>query len=290
MSTTRPVPDAEPLLRRGIKLTSDWITRPLFGLLLAALAIAADFGGVKTFALFLAIGAALGAREWHRMVNSHGAPALTETLAAIAVLVAALAMLALAPYSFYGWAMLSFGAVAVAVLSAVRGDDPAWHGAGLLYIGIPALALATCRAVPVDGAWILLGAFLVVWASDTGALVAGNLIGGARLAPVLSPNKTWAGTIGGIATAAVCEAVYIGAIGGHAWSGAWYGAGLAVIAQLGDLFESFVKRRFHRKDSGHMIPGHGGVLDRIDSMLAAALGLAVFVLALRLDPLFGARP
>lgn len=290
MSVTPPIPGVEPLLRRGIKFTSDWITRPLFGLLLAALAIGADFGGIATFALIIAVAAALAAREWNRMVNDHGTPTLRETLAAVGVLVASIVVLALAPREFYAWAVLAVGALAVAALSSAHGDDPAWQGAGLFYIGVPALAIVACRAIPANGAWIVLGAFIVVWASDTAALFAGNLIGGARLAPVLSPNKTWSGTIGGIAAAAASEAVYVGVMGGNAWRGALYGAGLAVIAQMGDLFESFVKRRFHRKDSGHMIPGHGGVLDRIDSMLAAALGLAAFVLVLRLDPLFGARP
>jgi phosphatidate cytidylyltransferase len=138
--------------------------------------------------------------------------------------------------------------------------------------------------------WIILGVFLVVWAADTGALVAGKVLKGPKLAPVLSPNKTWSGTLGGVAAAAAVEAIFIAVLGGSAWRAALYGAGLAVVAHAGDLFESFVKRRFHRKDSGTMIPGHGGVLDRIDSMLAAALGVALLVLVLGADPLFGASP
>ncbi|MBV8976122.1 MAG: phosphatidate cytidylyltransferase [Alphaproteobacteria bacterium] len=290
MSVTRPIPDGDKVFRRGVGLSSDWITRPLFGLLLAALAIAADFGGETIFALFIAAGAALAAREWHRMVIDADMPPLPETAASIVVLLAALLVLALAPYGYYSWAILAAGAIGIAALSSARGGDPAWQGAGILYVGVPALALVACRAVPAHGAWIVLGAFLAVWASDTGALVAGNLVGGPRLVPALSPNKTWSGTVGGIAAAALCQAAYIGAIGGSAWRGAIYGAALAVAAQAGDLFESFVKRRFHRKDSGHMIPGHGGVLDRIDSLLAAALGLAAFLLLMRLDPLFGAKP
>jgi phosphatidate cytidylyltransferase len=129
-----------------------------------------------------------------------------------------------------------------------------------------------------------------VWATDTGALVVGNLVGGPKLAPVLSPNKTWSGTIGGIVAAAIAEAIFIAIIGGHAGAAALFGAGLAVFAHFGDLFESWVKRRFHTKDSGALIPGHGGVLDRIDSTLFAAVALEIAVFVFHLDPLFGASP
>jgi phosphatidate cytidylyltransferase len=137
---------------------------------------------------------------------------------------------------------------------------------------------------------MIAGLFIVVWATDTGALVVGNLVGGPRLAPHLSPNKTWSGTIGGMAAAAAAEAVFIAVIGGHAVAAAMFAAGLAAVAHLGDLFESWVKRSFHIKDSGSLIPGHGGVLDRIDSTLFAVVALAIVVFALHFDPLFGARP
>jgi phosphatidate cytidylyltransferase len=120
--------------------------------------------------------------------------------------------------------------------------------------------------------------------------VIGNLVGGPKLAPVLSPNKTWSGTVGGVAAAAIASAVFIAVIGGDPARAALFGAALSVVAHLGDLFESWVKRRFHLKNSGALIPGHGGVLDRIDSTLAAALALQIAVFVFGLDPLFGARP
>jgi phosphatidate cytidylyltransferase len=157
-----------------------------------------------------------------------------------------------------------------------------------LYLGLPALAIIVLRDSEARDAWVLIGLFLIVWATDTGAFLVGNLIGGPRLAPVLSPNKTWAGFIGGIVAAAAIEAIFLLAIGGNPVWGAVFGGGMAVIAHFGDLFESWAKRCFHVKDSGSMIPGHGGVLDRIDSTLATLVALAVLVLALKLDPLFGA--
>jgi phosphatidate cytidylyltransferase len=107
---------------------------------------------------------------------------------------------------------------------------------------------------------------------------------------VLSPNKTWAGTLGGIVTAAVVEAVYVGILGGSPVLAFAYGAGISVVAHSGDLFESWVKRSFNRKDSGSLIPGHGGMLDRIDSTLFAVSALALLVLVFQLHPLFGAHP
>lgn len=289
MSVSRPAPSSlRTLPFRGAKLSPDWITRPLFGLLLAALAVEADFGGTEYFAILVASGAALAAREWHRMVGAR--PSLAETLLSAAFVLGALAAMTLRPDRWFAWAILGAGSVLVAVLAAFRGNNAPWQGAGTLYIGLPALALVIGRALPANGAFLIIGLFLIVWATDTGALVAGNLIGGPKLAPVLSPNKTWAGTLGGIAAAAAVEAVYVGLLGGGAAWAALYGAGLAVVAHVGDLFESFVKRRFHKKDSGTMIPGHGGVLDRIDSMLAAAVGMAALALLFHADLLFGAQP
>ena len=291
MSVTRPASShMRTLSRRRAKPLSDWVTRPLFGVLLAALAFEADVGGTEYFALLIAAGAALAAREWHRMVGTGARSCLPETLLSIAAMWGAILALTLRPHEWYAWAALGTGAAAVAALAALRGEKAVWQGVGVLYIGVPALSLIASRAIAANGAWLVIGVFIVVWATDTGALIAGNLIGGLKLAPVLSPNKTWSGTLGGIAAAAIFEAAYVGYLGGGALKAALYGGGLAAVAHAGDLFESFVKRRFQKKDSGTLIPGHGGVLDRIDSMLAAAVGVAVLALGLHIDLLFGAQP
>jgi phosphatidate cytidylyltransferase len=274
--------------RSEVRPISGWVARPLFGLLLAALAVEADFGGKEYFALFIGAGAVLAAREWHRLVGTK--PCLPETLISAATILAALAAVVAWPQFQFAWAVLAFGTAAVALVALLRGESALWQGAGVLYIGIPALALVLGRAVPANGTYLIVGLFVVVWMTDTGAFLAGNLLKGPKLAPVLSPNKTWSGMLGGVAAAAAAEAVYVGLLGGHAVPAAAYGAGLAVVAHAGDLFESFVKRRFHKKDSGTMIPGHGGVLDRIDSMLAAGLGMTALALLLHIDLLFGAQP
>jgi phosphatidate cytidylyltransferase len=153
-----------------------------------------------------------------------------------------------------------------------------WHAFGAVYIGLPVLALVLLRDAP-RGAAIVGALFVAVWTTDTGALLFGKLIGGPKLAPVLSPNKTWAGFVGGIVAAAIAEAIYAEIIGGNAFRGVVLGVLLALASVCGDLFESWVKRQFRAKNTGSLIPGHGGMLDRIDSVLFAApacAGLLVF--------------
>jgi len=272
----------------GLRFSPDWITRPLFGILLAALVITANFKGPAFLALFVAFGALFAVREWHRMIWPQSY--LVETILSAVTIALALAAVTFWPRGPLAWGILAAGALTAFGLALVRRQNAFWQAGGVIYIGLPCVALVATRAISPEGAWLIVGLFLIVWATDTGALVAGNLIGGAKLAPVLSPNKTWSGTLGGVAAAAIAEAIYIGLIGGNPFLASVYGAGLSVVAHAGDLFESWVKRSFDRKDSGSLIPGHGGALDRIDSTLSAAVALAVLVLVFGLDPLFGARP
>jgi phosphatidate cytidylyltransferase len=284
----RPISPARPPLVRSTTYSTDWITRPLFGVLLAALVIAADFYGPISFATLIAVCAILAAREWHRLVAQDSF--LPEMLISALAVMLSLGCFLLRPHSWAAPAILVFAAGLAFVAAFTARGHPLWQSGGVLYIGVPALALVATRALAPYGAWLIVGLFLAVWATDTGALVAGKLIGGPKLAPVLSPNKTWAGTLGGIASAAVVEAVFVGVIGGRAVPAFFYGAALSVVAHGGDLFESWVKRRFSRKDSGSLIPGHGGALDRIDSTLAAAIAFALLALVFKFDLLFGAQP
>ncbi len=285
MSRTSPADHAPGY--RAIKFNWDWVTRPLFGGALAALAIAAIFGGTIYIALFCALAAGAGAREWHRMLGEpvFGPIFFITTLTVAAALATHVAW----PASVASWFILAAGASMAAAYAALRGHHPVWHGAGPIYLGVAMLALLVLRGEP-QGAWIVVGMFIAIWATDTGALISGNLIGGRRLWPAISPSKTWAGTLGGIATAAVAEAIYIAVIGGRPDDAGLLGAGIAIVAVAGDLFESWVKRRFQRKDSGALIPGHGGVLDRVDSTLFAAPVLAFIVVIVGLNPMFGAHP
>jgi phosphatidate cytidylyltransferase len=273
---------------RTLRFSRDWITRPVFAVVLAFVVIAAIYGGTPYLAVVVAVAAFAAAREWHRIVGGGVAgPELAPTTLAIWLMLIAFLLW---PHGIAPYVVLLCGTFLVLALSMTRRSRPLWRAGCVLYLGIPSLAILALRDTPPHGAWLIGALFAVVWATDTGALVVGNLVGGPKLAPVLSPNKTWSGTIGGIVAAAIAESVFIAIIGGHAGAAALFGAALAVFAHVGDLFESWVKRRFHTKDSGGLIPGHGGVLDRIDSTLCAVVALEIAVFVFRLDPLFGASP
>jgi phosphatidate cytidylyltransferase len=281
---------------RAIKFSRDWITRPVFAVLLAGAIIFAIFEDKPYLEIAAAVFVLLAAREWHRMVGQ-GRYIAELVLTTLIVWLALGAFILWPEAQLLPLAILAGGSFAVLGLGLVRRNNPVWHAGGVVYLGLPALSIIALRDYAPHGEWVLIGLFLIVWATDTGALFCGNLIGGPKLAPVLSPNKTWAGFIGGMVSAAIVEAIFlvvlkIAVVKGQAsWElaawGAVFAAGMAVIAHGGDLFESWTKRCFHIKDSGSMIPGHGGVLDRIDSTLATLVALAVLVLVLKLDPLFG---
>ena len=155
-----------------------------------------------------------------------------------------------------------------------------WAAVGGLYIGVPSVALIWLRDDPAFGGAVVWWLLLVVWATDIGAYAFGRLIGGPRLLPVVSPKKTWAGLVGGMICAAMAGfAVSRSFDIGNGTVVAAISAVGAVVAQIGDLFESWVKRRWGVKDSSGIIPGHGGVLDRVDGVLSMALVVAVLTLA-----------
>jgi phosphatidate cytidylyltransferase len=168
---------------------------------------------------------------------------------------------------------------AAAGLAALVPGTPVNRAAGgVLYLGAPALSLLWLRNAHESGYALVLWLFFIVWATDTFAYAAGRGIGGPRLAPRLSPNKTWAGLAGGVAGAALIGGGFAHSRGGIALTAAALAAGLAVVAQLGDLFESWLKRNVGLKDSGDLIPGHGGLLDRVDGLLFAAPAFAAVML------------
>lgn len=166
-------------------------------------------------------------------------------------------------------------AFAVAALVGIRGS-PGYLAAGLGLIGAFVIAFVVIRAGHDDGRDLVIWLVCAVWLTDTGAYFAGRAIGGPRLAPRISPRKTWAGLAGGTLCAAVWSVLWLGWYQGMSVIPAIALAVLtSVLAQIGDLSVSVVKRRFGVKDASGLLPGHGGVLDRLDGMLLTAPALAV---------------
>jgi phosphatidate cytidylyltransferase len=152
---------------------------------------------------------------------------------------------------------------------------------GLAYVALAGAALLWLRNDPDAGRADVLFLLAVVWAGDIGAYLIGRWIGGPRLAPAISPGKTWSGALGGLLAAVVAGLLAAHFLSSAAtWRAVAIAAVLDVVAQAGDLLESFVKRRLEVKDSGQLIPGHGGLFDRLDGVLAAAPVAALLALAL----------
>jgi len=264
----------------------EWPARAVFGALLAASAIGAAVAGGYVFAGFVALVTGFAAREWHRMFSGERY-ALLIAVTASAIVLALASAIAPGGTLWPVW-ILAIGGMAAASTALAYGSSPVWNGLGTLYLGVPALALVLLlQRRGLAAAFVL---FVAVWAADTGALLGGRLLQGPKLIPSLSPNKTWSGFLVGILAAAGSVALYVALIGGRPAEGALVGAGLALAGHAGDLFESWLKRRAGRKNSGGLIPGHGGVLDRIDSILFAAPLAALGVFVLGLDPLCGGHP
>jgi phosphatidate cytidylyltransferase len=169
--------------------------------------------------------------------------------------------------------VLAIGFVVSALIAPERRN---WAAAGFLYAAVAEVASVLVRLDAAKGFGALMLVLLVVWATDIGGYFAGRSIGGPKLWPRVSPKKTWAGAIGSFVASLVVAGGFAALDLGKAAPLLLLGAVLSVASQLGDLFESAVKRRFGVKDSSHIIPGHGGLLDRLDGFVAAVLVAAIF--------------
>jgi phosphatidate cytidylyltransferase len=206
--------------------------------------------------------------EWARLAQGGRALALLLPLAL--ALSGAVAIVAGYPAGFAVMALFT------ALIAARFG----WFAAlGLPYAGIGALAFLWLRLQPDRGLHDTLYLLVVIWGTDIGAYLVGRVIGGPKLAPRISPGKTWSGSIGGLGIGGVCGALVAGGLHGPDALALLAGFLLSIFAQAGDLLESAVKRRLGVKDSGGTIPGHGGLFDRLDSFLTAAPVAAILALS-----------
>ena len=245
-------------------------TRVISAAVLIPPVLAAVWIGGWAFAVLAALASALMVWEWFRM-TSDGQFGWTDGFIAANVGLACLV-------TQYSPALGLVVVVEFAVL-ATHLSKRAWIGWGTLYAGLPSVALVWLRGADDSGMHLLVCLMLVVWAIDISAYAFGRTIGGPLLAPAISPNKTWAGLVGGMIGASLVG-------GGLSLYFQFMDlttivplcALLAVVEQAGDFLESWVKRRWGAKDSSGLIPGHGGVMDRVDGLLAAGLVVAVLKL------------
>jgi phosphatidate cytidylyltransferase len=242
---------------------------------LAPLALGTAYVGSWPFALFWCAAAIVVLWEWSRFVCGAGRRAAFAT-SAVALATAAI-LLMVVGMTRLGIAVLIvlLGAIAAAALAS--SERRLWCASGVLYAGVVLIAPIVLRSDAQLGFVAVLFLFAVVWTTDIVAYFAGRAIGGAKLAPAISPNKTWSGAIAGaLAAAAVGVAVVRFGGTGSPLPIAVVALMLSVVSQGGDLFESAVKRRFGVKNASELIPGHGGLMDRLDGFLAAACAGALF--------------
>lgn len=262
---------ADRPLRAGVPRSSELVLRVCSALVLVPLAIGTAYLGGWAFALFWGAAAIGVLWEWISLV----APSEERSMLLIGGAALALAVaLSGMGHALAAIVVLAMGALGVAALTLA--PRRAWIAGAVVYAGALAVAPIVLRLDEEDGFLAVIFLFAIVWMTDIGAYFAGRALGGPKLVPQVSPNKTWAGAVGGL-LAAILAAVAVAKLAALSaiFPLAVLALALSVFAQAGDLFESFLKRRFHAKDSSHLIPGHGGLMDRLDGFVTASVAAAL---------------
>lgn len=282
----------QPSVRAEVGRTASGLQRRVVSAVLLAPVVlgALAWGGLATDLLLILTGAGM-AFEWSRLAvlralaRQRARPVIA---AAVAAVTAGVALFAL---GLPGWAMAALALGALAAPALASGASPAvraWLLMGVVYLGAACIGFLAIRGRPEAGLVLIGWLLALVWATDIGAYAAGRKIGGPRLLVRVSPNKTWSGLAGGVVCAAgvsllialwqpeLAPAMALPGIG----SVILVSIALAVVSQGGDLLESALKRRVGAKDASSLIPGHGGLLDRIDGLVAASVVLTLSMVAL----------
>jgi phosphatidate cytidylyltransferase len=277
--------DAEPARSVPGRAGRDLPLRVVSALVLAPLAIGIAYLGGWIFAVFWGIAAIIVMWEWTTLVGGAGRRSVLMTgVVAVALSVALAASSAGAGDTLRDLRLAAAAIVLVMGMLALAAIAPreraSWLVAGVPYAGAMALAPIVLRSDAEFGFIAMIFVFAVVWATDIAAYFVGRAVGGPKLAPRLSPNKTWSGSIGGLAGAVLAAVLVVHFGGAGAMPAAIVAAiALSAVAQVGDLAESALKRRFGVKDAGSLIPGHGGLMDRLDGFVAAAVLASLIGLA-----------
>ncbi len=236
-------------------------------------AIGATIWGGWPFLLLWTVAACAVSDEWQRMAHGPAAPRI------IALAIGAALLAGLAAGGAFPWLVSAPLIVALAVFAVMlsHGDRKAVTATGFLYACGLAAGIILCRATGYDGAVVVLWLFAVVWGTDILAYFTGRALGGPKLWPRVSPKKTWSGAIGGLSGGILLGCLLLAVAGvSLRWQHVALCAAFSILTQLGDLYESSLKRRFGVKDSGSLIPGHGGFMDRLDGFIFAVIFAAAF--------------
>ena len=250
---------------------SNLVLRIVSSLVLAPVAIAAAWFGGVVFVAFWTIAAVIVLWEWQTLVCGHDRNSVLT--------VGAAALIGAAAVLIVGWfgiaiALVALGGFAIAALASR--ERRGWCVAGLVYAAAILIAPVLLRRDASFGFAAIMLLFVIVWLTDIAAYFAGRAIGGPKLMPRVSPKKTWSGAVGGT-LAGVLGAVGVAHMSSVASLAAVAGVALviSVVSQAGDLLESAIKRRFNTKDASQLIPGHGGLMDRLDGFVTAAVAGAL---------------
>jgi phosphatidate cytidylyltransferase len=265
-----PAAASEPDSQNPESGSRNLVMRVIAALILAPLAIAIAYAGGWLWILLVTL-AVIGLYvEWLTIVGlAREMPVVVSGIAALAVAGLCLAIGRIDA----AFVVLAIGLAAVALLTRERRN---WTAAGFFYAAAAEMASVLVRLDSVKGFVALIFVLLIVWVTDIGGYFAGRGIGGPKLWPRVSPKKTWAGAAGGFVASLAVAFGFAAFDLGKTGALLLLSAVLSVVSQLGDLFESAVKRRFGVKDSSHIIPGHGGLLDRLDGFVAAIIVAAIF--------------
>lgn len=269
------MPDPNPAanaadMRASRPAARNLMLRVISSAVLAPIAIGIAYLGGWAFAIFWTAAAIVVWWEWTKLVHPAGHRGVLVTGLCALAIQTLLLMIGRADVAVM---IAALGALAAAIISP---RNAVWTAAGVVYASILMIAPIMIRGDGRTGFFAIIFVFAVVWATDIVAYFSGRAIGGPKLAPSISPNKTWSGAIGGtVAAIAAGAAVAIPSDSVAFLLVALIAVALSAMSQAGDLFESRMKRYFNVKDSGALIPGHGGVMDRLDGFVAAALAALV---------------
>lgn len=241
------------------------------------------YGGLP-FLFLLVVAGAMMYREWLLLTGVRAALVMPATLVTTAILIAGAVLITSQPLAARAVYSVALASLSLGIVSRLFGwREPFWIAAGWLYVLLP-LGAFLYLGLATEGPFWIYWVLVVVWATDIGAFFAGRIIGGPKLSKRYSPKKTWAGLAGGIAAAIFLS--WLGTdLAGEYWkvelktlAPPLYFAGfLALLSQAGDLFESALKRHFGVKDSSGLIPGHGGLLDRVDGLVFVVVAVALYM-------------